>query len=87
MEKGALFPERPALPRIEGTESQNAFYMQALLDGMRRDVLYTPADLIAQIPELAGLTPQRVSAYLRRLVENYQVERVEQNRVPHFRLY
>ena len=87
VEKGALFPERPALPRIEGTENQNAFYMQALLDGMQRDVLYTPADLIAQIPELAGLTPQRVSAYLRRLVENYQVERVEQNRVPHFRLY
>jgi len=87
VEKGITFPECPALPHIEGTENQNKFYIQALLDGMQRDVLYTPADLIAQIPELADLTPQRVSAYLRQLVNDYQVERVEQNRVPHFRLY
>lgn len=31
--------------------------------------------------------PQRVSAYLRQLVNDYRVERVEQNRLPYFRLY
>ena len=87
VEKNCSFPERPALPYIEGTQNQNAFYMQALLDGMERDKLYSPADLIENIPELAGLTPQRVSAYLRELVANYQVEKVEQNRKPFFRLY
>lgn len=67
--------------------NQNDFYKKALFDGMVRDELYTPVELIESIPELADLTPQRVSAYLRQLVEDYQVERIEEKRKAFFRLY
>ena len=87
VEKEYPLPARPALPRIDGITNQNDFYKKALLEGMERDRLYTPAELIENIPELAELTPQRVSAYLRQLVEDFQVERVEEKRKAFFRLY
>lgn len=87
VEKEYTLPTRPALPRIDGITNQNAFFQKAILDGMVRDTLYTPVELIENIPELAGLTPQRVSAFLRQLVEDYQIERVEEKRKAFFRLY
>lgn len=87
VEKEYTLPARPALPRIEGITNQNDFYKEAILNGMVRDKLYTPEELIKSIPELADLTTQRVSVFLRQLVENWQVERVEEKRKAFFRLY
>ena len=87
VEKEYTLPARPKLPRIDGITNQNDFYKKAMIDGMVRNKLYTPVELIESIPELADLTPQRVSAYLRQLVEDYQVERIEEKRKAFFRLY
>ena len=87
VEKEYTLPTRPALPHIDGITNQNDFYKKAMIDGMVRDKLYTPVELIESIPELADLTPQRVSAFLRQLVEEYQVERIEEKRKAFFRLY
>ena len=87
VEKEYTLPKRPALPRIEGITNQNDFYKKAIIDGMVGDKLYTPAELIETIPELADLTQQRVSAFLRQLVDACQIERVEEKRKAFFRLY
>lgn len=87
VEKEFPLPKRPKLPRIDGVENQREFFKKAILNGMKRDTRYTPADLIEQIPELADLTPQRVMVYLRELVDNYDVERIEEKRKAFFQLY
>ena len=87
VEKEYILPQRPAIPRIEGITNQNDFYKKAMVDSMVRGKLYTPAELIETIPELADLTPQRVSAYLRQLVSEYQIEKIEEKRKAFFRLY
>ena len=54
---------------------------------MTRGTLYTVTDLIDNIPELADLTPQRVMVFLRQMVENCEVEKIEEKRKAFFRLY
>ena len=58
----------------------------AILDGMEPDTLYTITDLIKNIPAIADLTNQRVSALVRQLISDGQVERIEEKRKAYFRL-
>ena len=58
----------------------------AILNGMELNTLYTITDLIKNIPALADLTNQRVSALVRQLISDGQVERVEEKRKAYFRL-
>ena len=58
----------------------------AILEGMEAGRLYTITELIKEIPELAELTNQRVSALVRQLKEDKKIERVEDKRKAYFRL-
>lgn len=58
----------------------------AILDGMEPDTLYTITDLIKNIPAIADLTNQRVSALVRQLISDGQIERIEEKRKAYFRL-
>ena len=87
VEKEYTLPTRPALPRIDGITNQHEFYKKAMHDGMTRGTLYTATDLIENIPEHADLTTQRVKAFLRQMVANYEVEKIEEKRKAYFRLY
>ncbi len=58
----------------------------AILDGMVEGTLYTITDLIKTIPALADLTNQRVSALVRQLIADGQIERIEEKRKAYFRL-
>lgn len=86
VEKEYTLPARPELPHIDGITNQNDFYKKAIIDGMVRDRLYTPTELIESIPELTDLTTVRVSAFLKQLAEEYRIERVEEKRIAYFRL-
>ena len=58
----------------------------AILEGMEVGRLYTITELIKEIPELAELTNQRVSALVRQLKEDEKIVRVEDKRKAYFRL-
>jgi hypothetical protein len=58
----------------------------AILEGMENGRLYTITELIKEIPELAELTNQRVSALVRQLKEEEKIVRVEDKRKAYFRL-
>jgi hypothetical protein len=58
----------------------------AILEGMEVGRLYTITELIKEIPELAELTNQRVSALVRQLKEDEKIVRVEDKRKAFFRL-
>lgn len=86
IEKTLVFPVKPEVPHIEGVKNANEFYQQSILEGMERGRLYDIADLVENIPELTGLATVRVSALVRPLADGGQIERVEKNRKPFFRL-
>ena len=64
----------------------NAGIKTAILEGMAVGRLYTITELIKEIPELAELTNQRVSALVRQLKEDEKIVRVEDKRKAYFRL-
>jgi hypothetical protein len=62
----------------------NEHLKEVILDFMVVDERYTITDLVKQVPELAELTNQRVSALVRQLKESGKVERVEEKRKAYF---
>ena len=84
VEKTFPLPERPVVPSISGVENANNFYKEAIKEGMKHGVRYSVADLIENIPELADLSSVRVSSLLRRMEEDWEVSRVEENRKAFF---
>lgn len=84
VEKAFPLPERPVVPSISGVENANNFYKEAIKEGMKHGVRYSVADLIENIPELADLSSVRVSSLLRRMEEDWEVSRVEENRKAFF---
>lgn len=68
------------------TQVANDGIKAAILEGMEADRLYTITELIKEIPELAELTNQRVSALVRQLKDDEKIMRVEDKRKAYFRL-
>lgn len=67
------------------TQVANDGIKSAILAGMEDGRLYTITELIKEIPELAELTNQRVSALVRQLKEEEKIERIEDKRKAYFR--
>ena len=57
---------------------------EVILDHMEYGEKYTITDLMKQVPELADLSNQRVSAIVRGLKESGLVDRVEEKRKAYF---
>jgi hypothetical protein len=66
-------------------QTANATIVNAIVEGMERNRLYTITDLIKEIPECADLTNQRVSALVRGVLDT-KIERVEEKRKAYFRV-
>jgi hypothetical protein len=66
-------------------QTANAVIVNAIVEGMERNRLYTITDLIKEIPECADLTNQRVSALVRGVLDT-KIERVEEKRKAYFRV-
>lgn len=67
------------------TQVVNKSLKDSIIDGMENGRLYTITELIKEIPELAELTNQRVSALVRQLKEEEKIERIEDKRKAYFR--
>ena len=59
---------------------------EAIVAGMIPGNLYSVTDLMMEIPELDDLPTQRVAAYLRQLMSEGYIERIENARKSYFRL-
>lgn len=57
----------------------------AIYEGMAENRLYTITELVKEIPECNELTNQRVSALVRQMVADGQVERIEEKRKAFFK--
>ena len=66
-------------------QTTNAAIVDAIVNGMERNRLYTITDIIKEIPECADLTNQRVSALVRGVLDT-KIERVEEKRKAYFRV-
>ena len=66
-------------------QTANKGIVDAIVNGMERDRLYTITDIIKEIPECADLTNQRVSALVRGVLDT-KIERVEEKRKAYFRV-
>ena len=66
-------------------QTANAAIVNAIVEGMERNRLYTITDLIKEIPECTNLTNQRVSALVRGVLDT-KIERVEEKRKAYFRV-
>lgn len=66
-------------------QTANEGIKTAILNGMEVGKMYTITDLIKDIPELADLTNQKVSALVRQLMPEY-IEKIEDKRKSYFRL-
>ena len=68
------------------TQTENVGLKSAILEGMEDGKAYTIGDLMKEVPELADLTNQRVSALMRQLKDDGQVVRTEDKRKAYFSL-
>ena len=66
------------------TQTANAGYKIAILDGMEDGMQYTITDLTKTISAIADLSNQRVSAIVRQMVESGEVTRTEIKRKAYF---
>lgn len=67
------------------TQIANEGFKVAILDGMAENRYYTITELMKEIPEIADLSNQRVSAIVRQLKDDGLVKRVEEKRKAYFR--
>ena len=68
------------------TQTANDGLKTEILEGMDTNRLYTITDMIKEIPALAELTNQKVSALVRQLVADGTIERIEDKRKTYFKL-
>jgi hypothetical protein len=67
------------------TQQANEVLKAAILDGMAENTLYTISELIKKIPECEGLSTSKVSAVVRQMKDDGQVERIEDKRKAYFK--
>lgn len=68
------------------TQTANEGYKAAIIAGIDPDTKYTITDLLKTVPEIADLSNQRVSAIVRQMVENGDLQREEIKRKAYFSL-
>ena len=66
------------------TQTANEGFKVAILDGMAENRYYTITELMKELPEIADLSNQRVSAIVRQLKDDGLVKRVEEKRKAYF---
>lgn len=77
--KNANKSAKPTKKQVENLDLRNA-----ILDGMEDGKAYTVTELTKVVPELDGLSNQKVSALLRQLKEEGSITREEVKRVAYF---
>jgi Rieske Fe-S protein len=80
VEKKNSKDRKPTATQVENAELKDAILSVMVETGKQ----YTIGDLMKEVPELAGLTNQRVSAIVRQMKESQLVEREEIKRKAYF---
>lgn len=65
-------------------QTANTGFKSAIYEGMKEGTLYTITDLIKNIPAIAELSNQRVSAIVRQMKDEGMVTRIEDKRKAYF---
>ena len=84
--KASIDKKNSAERKPTATQTENVGLKSAILEGMESGKAYTIGDLMKEIPALADLTNQRVSALMRQLIEAKLVVRIEDKRKAYFSL-
>ena len=66
------------------TQKQNEALKVAIVEAIEPETRYTVSDIIKEVPECAGLTPQKVSPLMRQLEEEAKVERIKEKGKTYF---
>lgn len=82
--KASIDKKNSAERKPTATQTENVGLKSAILVGMESGKAYTIGDLMKEIPELADLTNQRVSALVRQLKDDGLVVREEIKRKAYF---
>ena len=82
--KASIDKKNSAERKPTATQTENVGLKVAILEGMESGKAYTIGDLMKEIPELADLTNQRVSALVRQLKDDGLVTREEVKRKAYF---
>lgn len=82
--KASIDKKNSAERKPTATQTENVGLKSAILVGMESGKAYTIGDLMKEIPELADLTNQRVSALVRQLKDDGLVTREEIKRKAYF---
>ena len=78
LEKKNSADKKPTATQVANKSTQDAIY-----EGMESGKLYTITDLIKEIPELAEMTNQKVSALIKQMIDT-RVTRIEDKRKAYF---
>lgn len=82
--KASIDKKNSAERKPTATQTENVGLKVAILEGMESGKAYTIGDLMKEIPALADLTNQRVSALVRQLKDEGLVTREEIKRKAYF---
>jgi DNA-binding HxlR family transcriptional regulator len=82
--KASIDKKNSAERKPTATQTENVGLKSAILEGMESGKAYTIGDLMKEIPALADLTNQRVSALVRQLKDDGLVVREEIKRKAYF---
>lgn len=82
--KASIAKKNGAVRKPTATQTANAGYKIAILEGMEDGKQYTITDLLKNIEAIADLSNQRVSAIVRQMIESGDVVREEIKRKAYF---
>lgn len=80
-----LAKKNSAEKKPTAVQTANIGIKDAIYEAMEEGKLYTITDLIKSVEACADLTNQRVSALVRQMIADGQVERIEEKRKAYFR--
>ena len=84
--KAQLAKKSSAERKPTATQRENVGFKDAIVNGLKSDKTYTITDIMKSIPEVGGLSNQRVSALVRQLVADGVLKREEIKRKAYFSL-
>ena len=84
--KAQLAKKSSAERKPTATQRENVGFKDAIVNGLEPDKTYTITDIIKAVPEVGGLSNQRVSALVRQLVADGILKREEIKRKAYFSL-
>lgn len=84
--KAQLAKKSSAERKPTATQRENVGFKDAIVNGLESDKTYTITDIMKSIPEVGGLSNQRVSALVRQLVADGILKREEIKRKAYFSL-